>query len=48
MPVMLKMQREKKYDLYGSLQGLASVIICIAAFLFVMGAIIVVVRFIVG
>ena len=48
MPIMRKTQREKTFDLRTSLLGLASVVLCIAALLFVMEIVIVVARFVVG
>ena len=48
MPTMRKMQREKTFDVRMSLRGIAYVVICIMAFIFLMGLVVVTVRFIVG
>ena len=45
---MRKMQREKNFDVRTSLTGIVYVAVCIMAFLFLMEAIVIVVRFIVG
>ena len=48
MHVMRELQREKTYDLRMSLKGLGAVVVCIMAFLFVLEAVVIAVRFIVG
>ena len=48
MHVMRELQREKTYDLRTSLFGLASVVVCIIAFLFILEVVVIAVRFIVG
>lgn len=45
---MRELQREKTHDLRMSLRGLAYVVICIAAFLVLLEAVVIAVRFIVG
>lgn len=45
---MRKMQREKTFDARMSLRGIAYVVVCIMAFLFLMELIVIAVRFIVG
>ena len=45
---MRKLQREKGLSIGKSLEGIAFVIVCIMAFLFVMEMFVVVVRFFVG
>lgn len=48
MHAMRKLQREKTYDVRTSLQGIVYVVVCIVAFLFLMEAVVIAVRFIVG
>lgn len=48
MRVMRKLQREKTYDVRTSFSGIAYVVVCIMAFLFLMEAVVIAVRFIVG